>query len=223
MKINVLLCRYGINDVVEGIDENEVYVTRWQAFSIPEQGTANPTGLMEGILGYLTHLNPFLGLKLTLVYRCDLIKDECEPATENLFVGANGMTTSPDRKHYFVADWVEKKIGVFKRLSSGWLDFETWIPLPFGIDNLEYDAVTGEIMVGTIPDFRRVVRNVVDPELHVPGGLSIVYLDQSGEWKHKDVLMHDGSKLSQVSSGHRFGNLAVLGAPHSPGLLICTV
>ena len=44
-----------------------------------------------------------------------LIKDECYEATDKIFIGANGITTSTDRQHYFVADPAEKKFGVFKR------------------------------------------------------------------------------------------------------------
>ena len=33
-----------------------------------------------------------------------LYKDECEVASRWLFAGANGMTVTPDRSTYFVAD-----------------------------------------------------------------------------------------------------------------------
>ena len=52
--------------------------------------------------------------------------------------------------------------------------------------------------MGTIPDMISVMKSESAAEtVVVPGGLSIAYLEE-GEWKVKDVLMHDGSKLSQV-------------------------
>ena len=52
--------------------------------------------------------------------------------------------------------------------------------------------------MGTIPDMISVLKSESAAEtVVVPGGLSIAYLED-GEWKVKDVLMHDGSKLSQV-------------------------
>ena len=52
--------------------------------------------------------------------------------------------------------------------------------------------------MGTIPDMISVLKSESAAEtVVVPGGLSIAYLEE-GEWKVKDVLMHDGSKLSQV-------------------------
>ncbi len=52
--------------------------------------------------------------------------------------------------------------------------------------------------MGTIPDMLSVIQSESDPDIIVPGGLSIAYLEK-GEWNVKDVLMHDGSKLSQVN------------------------
>ena len=51
------------------------------------------------------------------------VQDECSAATDRIFVGSNGMTTSPDRLHYFVADPTEKKIGVFKRQVIFWIKY----------------------------------------------------------------------------------------------------
>ena len=55
----------------------------------------------------------------------------------------------------------------------------------------------GEILMGTIPDMLSAIQSDSNPDIIVPGSLSIAYMEM-GEWNVKDVLMHDGSKLSQV-------------------------
>eukprot|EP00088_Acartia_fossae_P071842 TRINITY_DN995_c0_g1_i3.p1 TRINITY_DN995_c0_g1~~TRINITY_DN995_c0_g1_i3.p1 ORF type:complete len:380 (-),score=72.39 TRINITY_DN995_c0_g1_i3:620-1759(-) len=215
-----LFPRYGINDLVEGIDENEIYVSRWQVFSMRENGQRNLETAWEKFEALLGLGVMLFGPTLTLVYRCDLVKNECYAASDKLFVGANGMTVSPDRQTYFVADPMEKKIGLLKRQSDGWLEFQEWIQLPFGIDNIEFEPSTGEILLGTIPDFHSARKQHEDKNHPVPGGLSVLYLED-GQWKTRDILMHDGLKLAQISAGSRFGNTVVLGSPHSKGLLVC--
>jgi len=217
-----LFPRYGINDVVEGIDENEIYVTRWQVLPFPENGLKNPKTFVERMQRLAFFAPAFLGITMTNVFRCDLKKDECSEATDKIFIGANGMTTSTDRQHYFVADPVEKKFGVFKRQDNGRLELERWVQLPFGIDNLEFDTQTGEILMGTIPDMLSAIQSDSNSDIIVPGGLSIAYMEK-GEWNVKDVLMHDGSKLSQISAGNRFRDTIVLGSPYELGILVCNV
>merc|ERR1719193_79579 len=217
-----LFPRYGINDVVEGLDENEIYVSGWQVFSFPEHGKSNPEYLMDTIQIVLSPVILLLGMTFTGVYKCDMKTDTCEWATDRIFVGANGMTITPDRSTIFVSDPTEKRVAVMKRKENGFLELDSWIPLPFGTDNLEFDSASGEILLGTIPDFKPLIGKEKLEDVSVPGGLSILKLE-NGEWLTKDILMHDGSKLSQISAAARFGNAVVIGTPHSKGILFCTV
>ena len=43
----------------------------------------------------------------------------------------------------------------------------------------------------------------------------------SRRWETKNVLGHDGSKLSGISMAARFGSKVVLGSPWSEGILVC--
>ena len=47
---------------------------RWQTFSMPEHGAKNPKDLVERIQTFLTFTIPLVGLTMTQVYRCDLVK-----------------------------------------------------------------------------------------------------------------------------------------------------
>ena len=83
-----------------------------------------------------------------------------------------------------------------------------------------------EILIGTVPDPMAALAygEGVDDVL-VPGGLAIARQERRGggalQWVVNDVLNHDGSQLSQVSSGARFGSRVVLGSPYSQGVLVC--
>lgn len=204
-----LFYRYIMNDVVEGKDENEIYVSRWQPFNAPPFSGVNT-------------LAGAFGLPLTFVIRCDLKKDECEVASRWLFAGANGMTVTPDRSTYFVADPLERRIGVMARQPNGFLEHKEWIHLPQALDNLEYDSVSGDITFGTIPDLVSGTKRMEDKSANVPGGLSLVR--KAGDaWKMEDIIAHTGDKLSQISAGVRYGKTVVLGSPFSKGILVCSL
>jgi len=215
--------RYGINDVIEGIDGNEVYVTKWSPVSIPEHGKLNPAPMHETIMNNVVFpIIALLGLHLTKVYRCDLRKNACEEATDRLFVGANGITKNLDGSIYYVVDLSEKKIGIMKREANGWLEFESWIEIPFSIDNIEFDHDSGSLMMGTMPDLFSAIRKLDGEDIAVPGGLSLAF-QENGEWKTKDIVMHDGTKLCQVSGANMFGDTAVISSPVAKGVLVCKI
>jgi len=218
---SALFPRYGLNDVVEGSHENEIYVTRWKAFPLPEGGDHNPVGLLETLYTILNPLFGLLAIPWTLVYRCDLEADFCEGASRRIFVGANGITVAPNRSTYFVSDPAAKRIAVMERSVEGYLELQEYIDLPYPVDNPEWDE--GELVMGTIPDVQAAMKKLEDKDVVCPGSLSVLRKEDTGKWKLNDVLMHDGSKLSQISAGSRFGKTAVLGSPYSKGILVCTV
>ena len=214
--------RYGINAVVEGRDGTEVYVTQWLPFSLPEHGTENPGSVLDNIKVGLNLVFYLVGVPWTVVHRCDLSTDQCWPATRRLFVGANGIAATPDRSLFFVSDSPEKRVVVLTRAEDGCLEPQDWIDLPFGVDNLQFDAESEQVLMGTMPDLKAVIQKVSEPEYSVPGGCSV--LERDGDtWRTRDLVLHDGTKLSQVSGAVRYGSTLVLGSPFSPGILVCTV
>ncbi|XP_023345213.1 serum paraoxonase/lactonase 3 [Eurytemora carolleeae] len=141
-----LFPRYGINDVVEGINESEIYVTRWLPFPVPEFGAEGWSTLLEKINPILNSIFVLLGIPGTLVYRCNVDKGECEAATDRIFIGSNGITISDDRTTVYVADPTRKQIALMNRTDSGFLTLESWIYLQYGVDNLEIDTQSGIII-----------------------------------------------------------------------------
>jgi len=141
----------GINDVVEAAD-GEVYVSQWQPFPLPVHGQHHPGTLLERIQVHLTLPILLLGFpRLTTVLHCRWGEGghSCTPATEESFVGANGMTMNADGSTVFVNDPVEKLITVMAREEgTGRLTKTGTIPLPVAVDNIEHDDTTGIITVG---------------------------------------------------------------------------
>ena len=211
----------GINDVVE-VDRDHVYVTRWQVFSFPAEGKKHPSGMMETMKLFAEMPIIMFGLKFTYVYLCSISDSVCTEASDETFVGANGMTISADRNLLFVNDPTEKLITVFKVNKHDLkLTKESTIQLPVAADNIEYDDETGDILMGTIPDITPMVKKGFGyEEVLVPGGLAVAGRQGPG-WVVRDVLEHDGAKLEQVSAAARFGSTVFLGSPGAEGLLVC--
>jgi len=211
----------GINDVIEAGD-GEVYVTQWQPFSAPAQGNLNPQTVQEKLQVMAGLPINLLGIRLTTVLHCRWSdsKDSCVSATEESFIGANGITLSGDGNTVFVNDPVDKRITEMARDKvSGRLTKSSIINLPVAVDNIEFDDQSGDIIVGTIPDLKSAVKKI-----EVPGGMAVLRRKtNSEEWEWKSILEHDGTKLSQISAASRLGNRIVLGSPFSEGALLCSL
>ena len=146
----------------------------------------------------LSHLPVnILGLRMTGVFSCSWSDDgqsSCELATEEKFIGANGITIDKDGTTVFVNDPATKSITVMKRdkMTQKLTKLST-IEMDFGADNIEYDDEVDEIIIGTIPDISAAVRRLPV----IPGGMAIAQKTESG-WKTLNKLNHDGTKLSQI-------------------------
>ena len=86
----------GINDVVEAA-EDKIYVTQWKANGFPAGGKANPTNLADVLKIFEYNVGGLFGIRKTRVFVCTISSSECEVATPELFVGANGITTNKAR------------------------------------------------------------------------------------------------------------------------------
>ena len=186
----------GINDVVEA-DEDTVYVTQWKVFGFPVGGQRNPSSYLDVVKMMADIPIAILSLKFTRVFHCSISSSVCEVATDQKFVGANGITISGDRGQVFVNDPTEKAITVFNvDQKNHKLLKDSVIKLPLNADNIEYDDATGEIVIGTIPCLMTAIRKSMDPDsvAGVPGGMAVASRRGSG-WVVRDILEHDGSKV----------------------------
>ncbi len=226
-----LFPRYGINDVVEGEKEGEVYITQWLPFGLPAGGSNHGETLKEKVVNSLKAqvlLAGATGLSLTRLFRCQWdVQDptkpsRCELATSRSFVGANGITTNDDRTKIFVVDATAKQVVVFaKKAKRGHLTFDHVIDLPYAVDNIEYQS-NGDLLMGTIP-ILHIAADAKGPQDPVPGGMLVASPkgSSSQDWTLSHPLVHDGTQMSQVSAAARFGDRIVLGSPFANGILVC--
>jgi len=220
-----LFPNYGINDVVEA-EDNQIYVTQWQPFSFPTRGQKNPENLVEKFKVFSQLPVALLGIKLTQVFLCTWEgagEAACEPASDQKFQGANGLTIDQEGSMVYVNDPIQKTITVMKReKETGKLTKLSEIVMPFGADNIEYDDEADEIIIGTIPHFAACMKKGAGEDVPVPGGMAIARKSGgNAQWVVDNVLNHDGAKLAQISAAARLGGKIVLGSPFSEGILVC--
>jgi len=217
-----LFLRYGMNDVVEGLDGAEIYVSQWQPFDMPTDGQKSPSKtMMEKIQLIAGMMFQMLGVPYTAVYRCTIDQGECSVASNHVFIMANGMAVTPNKTTYFVSDPLDRSIAVLKREDDGFLTVESYIQLPHLVDNVDFIPETEELVLGTMTEFGTALKRAADESLEVPGGCSVAR-KVGDSWTIEDVLVHDGSQLSQISACAVHDKTVVLGSPYSGGILVCS-
>ena len=226
-----------INDVAEGsTDGNQVYVTQWLPLGLPLQGKKHPASLGEVGAVLAPVVSGLAGLKTTHVYKCERSSSgaqqwECALAVQSRFVGANGITISPDRSRVLVNDPPLKQISVFRRdPADGSLTFEEAFGTAEAVDNIEWQvgANGDSLIMGAIPVLHQhVLNDLLGWTTPVAGSAVVVKRTAAGEgsWgagrQTRHLVKHDGTKLSQVSSAARWGSHVVMGSPSARGVLVC--
>jgi len=239
-----LFGNFALNDVVEG-DGDEFYVTEWQPFPFPPGGKAGmaDASLLVRMQRLAVTACAMLNVKVTRVFRCAGIlsdKLECNVATTQQFVMANGITISEDRQTVFVNDPPVSTINVFERLSDGTLKFVSDFKTKHALDNIEMRS-DGKLDGGTIPlahtsgtvcdqlSILAITRVVDGREVGCgksPGSLLQISLLGTGgksfvDGTQTEKAVHDGSKLSGVAAALNINGKVVLGGPDHPGVLVC--
>ena len=162
---------------------------------------------------------------MTEVFLCSWTETSdatCVAASDQKFVGANGLTIDQDRAVVYVNDPEDKMITVMKRdKETGKLNKESEMIMSFGADNIEYDDEADEIIIATIHDFAAVDKRFDGEDVPVTGGMALAR--KKDGWEVHDILNHDGTKLNQISAAARFGDKVVLGSPFSEGILVCKI
>lgn len=221
------------NDVVEGASQNEIYVTRWLIFPIPDGGKRGPRTIADRVRGTAAFLAQVAGLRLTRVYRCTFegaAPASCAPVGGG-HVGANGIAVTKDRRTVYVSDPAAAALTVYARRSDGALERVDTIQLPHAVDNVNIGPA-GELIMGALPRLADVLADA--PE--VPGALlvgvqgapppgadrlAVGVRRGDPRYTFRDVAVSDGALMSQVSGGILVGDHAFLGSPYARGALLC--
>ena len=222
-----------INDVIEGGEEiNEIYVTTWLPNALPPNGKKSKQKTTSEIMGLLDNLSVQLfGIKKTEVLRCvrnsQKISWDCNAATATKFVGANGITVSPDRSQIYVNDAPMRSLSIFSRNNKdGSLDFLQKIDTIDIIDNIEY-LQDDTIIMGSIPKpYQYSIDREILGKTDVPvaGGAVVASKNKdTNEWSVKRLVTHDGELLSQISCAAVWDKKIFMGSPFSLGFLECSL
>jgi len=230
----------GLNDVVEGASAGELYVTQWiPSFTggLPERGRRQADLSLGDKMRQALLVPAFLlGLKLTVVHRCTFGDDPsvnatCMEATEGKvqFRVANGISITNDRSTVFINDALGYSIGIFERQPETGVLIKTGeIALEHVADNIEWkDTGDGgeELWMGTVGDTWTVAMNenlLFEDRNTVSGGTAVVEKGPNGDWEGQRIMYnHDGTVLSQISSGFAYGGRTFLGSSYAYGILVC--
>jgi len=223
---------FALNSVVEG-SENEIYVTQWQSTPVPKKGSLHPETWQEVLSRIVQLLLTFFMLPGNQgIYRCtfdaETFKTEatqCKIASW-YFVGANGLTISQDLTRVYLVDLYAHKIYSHSRNRTNGdltLLLNETINCPHAIDNVHYDAETGELHTGTIPKISQILN-------HEPvSGTFQVFSKSNNAFNFYDKVeqrvVHDGSLLSEFSVCMPLkvsnASWSLCGGPVENGLLIC--
>jgi len=213
---------HGINDVVEGRDGDEVFVSQWRELSSTEDepalGRAN--GRVE-FVRKVTHFYLGPGRGELGVWRCARAPGgraagggawSCSRTEAWGLPSANGMTISPDRRLLLVSCPECRQVFVYRVAAEGRLE-ELRPPLTFrgGLDNLEWDEATGRVLVPHNLD--GAVELLAIDASRIPGA--------DGTSDAQLLVRHDNSKLEGASAGVQYGDAVLLGSPFHDGLLYC--
>eukprot|EP00567_Pseudictyota_dubia_P018294 CAMPEP_0197433548 /NCGR_PEP_ID=MMETSP1175-20131217/1420_1 /TAXON_ID=1003142 /ORGANISM="Triceratium dubium, Strain CCMP147" /LENGTH=408 /DNA_ID=CAMNT_0042961965 /DNA_START=67 /DNA_END=1293 /DNA_ORIENTATION=+ len=215
----------GLNDVIEGARPGELYVTQMLSRPIDKGCAGNGKKLDE--LGQV--MDVFFRRK-SKVHRCTWDPTlpsgdaTCGTVAEG-FKGANGITADPERRRVFVTDSLDHTVSVFNRNDDGSLTLKDTLNIsPYVLDNIEFDVASGKLTLSGSPRlYEMLPRMEGDASAEVSGGMITVLPQEDGSYQIEDVVMHDGSKLSMISSAVFVNGKILLGSPPSDGVLVCPI
>uniref|UniRef100_A0A8C4R8K5 Paraoxonase n=1 Tax=Eptatretus burgeri TaxID=7764 RepID=A0A8C4R8K5_EPTBU len=111
---------------------------------------------------------------------------------------ANGINLSPDGRHVYVADTLNKEIKVMNRKEDNSLSLEKVIKLHVHPDNIEVDQATGSLWVGCLPNIWPLVFYGNYPFI-----ATTIYSNNGSELQSSSVAAIRGSHLLIGTVFHR--------------------
>lgn len=218
-----------LNSVVEGRGRDEIFVTQFQNFAIPDKGEHHPVGLREklGRIGnFILELLAFRGF--TGVHYCTFdidsgVTKRCAQVNSG-FVHANGLTINDERTKLWVNDPIRRSITTYDVGEGGSLKEipEEHIELPHAVDNIHIDSESGHIFAGSLP----LLYEQLNKSAPKHGTFLDIFSVDAKFDKFRDLVVHDGSRLNQISAcyrvkSHNGTEWGICGSPLGSGLLAC--
>lgn len=133
---------------------------------------------------------------------------------------ANGITLSEDGGRLYVAGTTDDGVHVYSRdQATGALNYEQFIELGTGVDNLE--LAQGHLWIGAHPQLLHFVSHVEDPQNRSPSQVIRVSPDGQGGYKSAEVYLNDGAELSGSSVAAVWRGRMLIGSVFEPYFLDC--
>lgn len=207
-----------IGDVVEGRGPDEVFVGLWRgAVGVRDYNLHHEK---EEALSLLLYRYISRKLGTVGVLQCTQKREvwSCQQSGAWGMPAANSLTIAPDRTFLLVSCPQCLDVWRYRMGPNGTLtEVLPRIPFPYPPENIEWDEATGRIFVGAIPVPSRMFPLQTPIELMA---LRVDELSTQTATPHS-LLLHDGSKLTQMAGGLQYGATILMGSPYAEGLLFC--
>eukprot|EP00752_Nemacystus_decipiens_P009105 g8129.t1 len=231
---------YGVlNDLVL-VDDDELYVTQFLAWSHPLHGPTMPDSVVEYLRLYGSILLLALQMSPAPIIRCTGIRGadiDCQKLAKGRGAMYNGIALSPNGERLLVSDTMAMQMVIFDRsLETGALTLRQRLDLPGSPDNLELDLYrasegTEAYTVGLIrgSDYFKycgAMDGATSPsdgdDFKMAGGLaSVVYNNDQGKYESSLEMWQDGSLLSISSAASTASGARLMGSAVEEGFLLC--
>jgi len=133
---------------------------------------------------------------------------------------ANGINLSPDATRLYVAEVTHGRIREYARdAETGVLEELRRIDVGFGVDNIEVDPDTGELMLGGHVKLLTFTRHAQDANVPAPSQAARVRLKDSPQVE--TVFLDDGELISGASVATRREGVLLVGSVFEPHMIVC--
>jgi len=147
--------------------------------------------------------------------------DEFHEAADGLSY-ANGINLSPDGTRLYIAEVTHGRIREYARdIQTGALDERRRIDVGFGVDNIEIDPETGELMLGGHVKLLTFTRHAGDAEVLAPSQAARLQPGDSPEIE--TVFLDEGELISGASVATARGGALLVGSVFEPHMVVCRV
>lgn len=133
---------------------------------------------------------------------------------------ANGINLSPDGTRLYVAEVTHGRIREYSRdEQDGSLSEVRHFDVGFGVDNIEVDPDTGDLLLGGHVKLLTFTRHARDAEVLAPSQATRVRLENTPEVK--TLFLDDGELISGASVATARDDVLLLGSVFEPHMVVC--
>jgi arylesterase/paraoxonase len=135
---------------------------------------------------------------------------------------ANGINLSPDGTRLYVAEVTHGRIREYTRdIETGRLDELRRLEVGFGVDNIEVNPETGELMLGGHVKLLTFTRHAGDADVFAPSQAARVRPGNSPQIE--TVFLDRGELISGASVATARADVLLVGSVFEPHMVVCRI